>query len=179
MSYIESDQFWVNGALRFRTELMTIPASGVLVVDTSNGSAITLIAGGATELLGIEYIDGSNGGAAVEIDENQTDVKFIRAAAGFAVTVRNNATVDLNTDPIAPANRILTSSGKDFILDVINTQSFFAYVTSLTSFRWYLVDRMNYDAEPADWVAPPPDTISDALTRMAAAVAGLLGAPIP
>jgi hypothetical protein len=34
-------------------------------------------------------------------------------------------------------------------------------------------------ATPANWVAPPPANVADALDRLAAAVAGLLGGPIP
>ena len=43
-----------------------------------------------------------------------------------------------------------------------------------------LADGIRYTpATPADWVAPPPANVADALDRLAAAVAGLLGGPIP
>jgi hypothetical protein len=168
MSYVEADQFYVRGALRFRTALMEIPASGVLVVDVNNASAITLIAGGATELLGIQYVDESEGNTPVVLDTDQAEVKFIRVAPGFDVTVRHDATVDLNLDPILPADRILTSSGNDFALDVVNAQSFFAYVPSLVGFRWYLVDRHAYVAAvDDDWFPVPIEQLA-ALDQLAA-----------
>jgi hypothetical protein len=168
MSYVEADQFHVNGALRFHIELMEIPANGVLVLDLNAPSSITIIAGGADELLGIEYVDLADDGSAVVIEDDRADVKFIRAAPGFAVTVRNNATEDLDTVAIASASRIVTSSGNDFVLDVVNTQGFFAYVPALGDFRWYLVDRDSYaSAVNTDW-APDPTSQAAALDQLAA-----------
>lgn len=152
MSYVESDQFWIDGALRFRTALMPIPASGVLVVDVNSASAITLIPGGANELRGIMYVDATDNNAPVVIDNDQADAKFIRVAPGFTVTIRHNATQDLNADPIDEANRILTSSSNDFSAETVNTQGFFGYVPSLLGFRWFMVDRHAFAAAvAANW----------------------------
>lgn len=40
-------------------------------------------------------------------------------------------------------------------------------------------DAGGYSATASDWASPAPATKNDALTRLAAAVAGLLGTPIP
>jgi len=180
-SEVSADIFDVNGALRFNrvggTTPEDIPANGVLHVHTVSGSAITLGGGGAVQLCGIEYVDDDN--TQIVLADDVADVKFFRVAPGVTITVLHNETLDLLGAALPAEQRIITSSGRDFDLEVINSQAFFAYVPSLTGFRWFFVDRLAYTpSTSADWSGDPTN-FPDALDRLAAAVAGLLAAPIP
>lgn len=170
-----------HGTIRIEREgaetPVSIPASGILQVSTGDGASITLGDGGATQLAGVEYLD--ENGDTVDIETNHTDAKSFRVAPGVTITVLHNRTVDLLANPIPAEQRILTSSGKDFALSTINTQAFYAYAATVTGFRWSFADHDNYDADPSDWAGAAPDNIADAITRMATALAGLLGEPIP
>lgn len=181
MSEVIADVLHVQGVLRIAREgaevPIAIPANGVLTVTVMDGASITLDDSGAAAIVGIEYLDAD--GNPVEIEPSHTDAKFFRATPGAVITVRHNQTLDLLGAALPPTQRIATSSGKDFQLAATNTQAFFAYSIAATDFRWGFADPDNYVAVPGDWAGAPPDTQADATTRLAAAVAGLLGAPIP
>jgi len=169
-SEITADIFNVTGALRFQREgataLVDIPANGVLQLHVASGAAITLGDGGATQLLGIEYVD--DNGNPVELSDDQTDVKFLLAAPGVTITALHARATDLLAAPIPETQRIITSSGKDFVLEQINAQIFFAYVPlPVDGFRWYLVDRPNFNADPGHWATPNPNTVFVALAQLA------------
>jgi len=160
VSKVEADLISARGAIQFTrqgaTASVDIPASGVIQVTAGQGSAITLGGGGATELLGIEYVDGD--GDPVVLDEDVADLKFFRAAPGVVITIRHNRTEDLNAEPLPiPAEqRILTSSGNDFEVRGLNARGFYAYVQLVAGFRWYFTDDLSYAAAaPEDWPTSP------------------------
>jgi hypothetical protein len=176
--------FDVRGGLIFSREgaetPVDIPANGILQVRSTDGASITLGGGGATQLLGVEFLDAE--GVPMVLENNQVAVKFFRVAPGVSIEVLHNRTEDLNVEPVAipPEQRIVTSSGQDFMLETINSQAFFAYVPAALGFRWGFTDRQgSVPANPLDYQAPVPRTLSERLDRHAAALAGLLGEPIP
>jgi hypothetical protein len=175
-SEIGADIAIVNGALRFKRLVTDIPASGILEIPITAAASITLTGGGSLSLYGIKYVDEE--GTQIVIDEEFSDAKLFRVAAGVSITVLHNQAVDAAAQAIPVEQRILTSSGKSFALEVINTQTVFAYASAVAGFRWGFTDRNNYNATPGDWDGSPPDTTADAITRLAAAVA-LLSGPIP
>lgn len=180
-SEIGADIANVNGALRFKRlgspTPVDIPANGVLEISVSGSASITIGGGGATSLVGIKYVDEE--GNQIVLNDDSSDVKFFRAAPGVTITVMHNQTVDLDAQALPAAQRILTSSSKNFTLELINTQAFFAYSVAASGFRWGFADRQNYTpGNSADWDGDPA-TQQEFNDRVAAALAGLLGAPIP
>ncbi len=152
--------------LRFRRASFNIPANGVLVVGLVEGAAIT-ITGGASALYGIKYVD--EDGIQITLGPEFTGVKFIRAAPGVTVTIMHNATVDIDAQPIPVEQRLLTSSLKAFTLETVNAQAFYGYAPApISGFRWFFVDRLNFDpANPEDW-NPLPASMPAALNQLAA-----------
>jgi hypothetical protein len=182
MSTISADIFEVRGGLLFVREgaetPINIPANGVLQVRLGEGASITLGGGGATQLVGIEFLDEED--QPVQIENDRTATKFLRVAPGVSIEVLHNRSEDLDTDPLPATQRIITSSGQDFMLESINSQAFYAYVPQVAGFRWGFTDRQSYSpANAFDWQAPSPRTIVEAIDRLAASVAGLIVGPIP
>jgi hypothetical protein len=183
MSEVQADLITALGALRVQREgaetPIEIPASGVLTISVDDGASVTVGDAGENRIVGIIYLDANGDEMPTDLPDF-ADVKFFRASLGASVTVLHNRTTDLLGNPLPTHQRIFTTSQKDFALESINSQVFFAYTAALTDFRWVFTDRLNYDAStPADWDTAPPANIPDALDRLAAAVAGLLGEPIP
>lgn len=171
MSSISADLITVSGALRFIREgavvPINIPANGVLDVTLGNGSAITLGGGGATQLVGIRYLDPS--GAEMQLEQDWTDSLFIRAAPGVSITIMHEQSVDLVLDPLPANRRTVTSSGNSYMLETVNSHGFYAYVPVAGAFRWYFFDRQAYNpAEPAHWAGSPPTSIQSGIDRLAA-----------
>jgi hypothetical protein len=182
MSEISADVFDVRGGLligRLGAETpIDIPASGILQVHSNDGASITLGGGGATQLLGIEFLDELDAPMVLNVD--QAAAKFFRVAPGVSIEILHNRAVDLLAQAIPEEQRIATSSGQDFMLEVINSQAFYAYSITFVGFRWGFTDRQSYvPANALDWQAPVPRTLTEMGDRLAAAVAGLLGGAIP
>lgn len=176
-----ADIFDVNGAIRFKRigspAPIDIPANGVLVVAINEGATITIGGGGATSLVGIKYVD--EDGVQITIDDDRADVKFFRSAPGVTITVMHDQAVDLDAVALPTSERLLTSSAKNFTMETINAQAFFAYSAAAAGFRWFFVDRLNYTpSTPVDWDGSPA-SVPEALDRIASSVALLLSGPIP
>jgi hypothetical protein len=175
-SEIGADIANVNGALRFKRLVTDIPANGILEIPVTAGASITLTGGGSLSLYGIKYVDEDD--VAIELAEDFADAKLFRVAAGVTITVMHNQSVDAEAQAIPAEQRILTSSGKNFELETINTQSVFAYSSLVSGFRWGFTDRLGYSSTPGHFADPQPN-LPAAVTRIAAALSDLLGEPIP
>lgn len=159
MSEIAANLISANGAIRLRRQgsgPIDIPASGVLDVFVNQGSVITLGGGGASELRGIRYLDVA--GNLLELDQDAADLKFWRTVPGVEITIRHNATEDLQANAIGVQQRILTTSSNDFVLRTMDAKGSYAFVAAANDFSWYFSDEHALIvSNPADW---PPDTKS-------------------
>lgn len=176
MSELTASILHAQGAIRIDREgaetAIDIPASGILTISELGGASITLGNGGASELLGIIYLDET--GAPVVLERHQSDEKFLRTVPGVTITLRHNATADLQLNAIPLDQRLITSTGNDIELTVENTPTIRAWaIAPLESFVWGVVDRKGYvAADPGNW-APEPTTVWTALDQLAASTAGI------
>jgi len=167
---VDSDKIIVRAALQFiRQGAITgvpIPASGILTVNSTDGSAITLNGAGALELRGIEYL--TQDGDPVVLSDEAVELKFIRVLPGVSITVRHGATEDLQANALDPTKQILSTSGLDVKLGSLNTKMFYASVVGL-GFRWVAAHELGFVATtPSDWASPQPTEIPGALDVLGA-----------
>ena len=168
-----------NGPIIFETigggSPITLPGDGVLEVIAGTGANFVLATG--QTLKGLRWLDDLNGAITDTIDEDDEPFCSIRAEPGGTITIAHN-------DGSVPADeRIACSGGVNVTVGPNRLQCWLVYdgaswASEAPDWTPYAEYVPYSPATPADW-SGSPTTAAEALDRLAAAVAGLLAAPIP